>query len=85
MARQWEPASASLDRYFLDQLWQNGGTVLLSAWEIALLVDNDKVELDLPAHAWVERFVDRPGVEAVALNHAAASRSYQMRKLEHRD
>ena len=75
-------------RSFLDQHWQNGGTVLLSAvsaWEIALLVDTERLELDLPVHAWLERFVARPGIEAVPLNHTAAALSYQMRNLEHRD
>jgi PIN domain nuclease of toxin-antitoxin system len=75
-------------RAVLDQHWQNGGEILLSAvsaWEIALLVDAEKVELDLPVAAWVERFVNRPGVESVALTHSAAARAYQMSKLEHRD
>lgn len=75
-------------RSLLDQHWQSGGTVLLSAvsaWEIALLVDAEKVELDLRVDAWFDRFIDRPGVEAAALSYTAASRSYQLHKLEDRD
>jgi PIN domain nuclease of toxin-antitoxin system len=38
-------------RALIDDCWQNGGTILLSAvsvWEIALLVDTRRIELDLP-------------------------------------
>jgi PIN domain nuclease of toxin-antitoxin system len=75
-------------RALIDGSWQAGGTIYLSAvtaWEVALLVDNGRVELDLPAAAWVERFLDRPGVEVVPLGHAAACRAYQLPHLEHRD
>jgi PIN domain nuclease of toxin-antitoxin system len=44
------------------------GTVWLSAvsaWEIVLLVENRRIELDTPIEAWVTRFLDRPGVEPV--------------------
>ena len=43
------------------------------------------IELDLPVNEWVERFLDRPGVEAVALDYAAAARAYSLHHLEHRD
>ena len=72
----------------IDTCWQNGGTVFLSAvtaWEIALLVDTDRIELDLPVEAWVARFIERPGIAAVPLTHQAASRSYRLHHLEHRD
>lgn len=72
----------------IDTSWQNGGTVFLSAvtaWEIALLVDTDRIELDLPVEAWVARFIERPGIAAVPLTHQAASRSYRLHHLEHRD
>jgi PIN domain nuclease of toxin-antitoxin system len=75
-------------RALIDESWQTGGTVYLSAvtaWEIALLVDTGRIELDLPAEAWVERFLDRPGIEAVPLGHRAACRAYQLPQLEHRD
>jgi PIN domain nuclease of toxin-antitoxin system len=75
-------------RTLIDGCWQNGGAILLSsvtAWEIALLVDTGRIDLDLPVGAWIRRFLERPGVEAVLLGHQAASRSYQLHHLEHRD
>lgn len=55
------------------------------AGEIALLVDTGRIDLDTPAEAWIERFLERPGIEAVPLGHRAASRSYGLHHLEHRD
>jgi len=75
-------------RASIDACWKNGGTIFLSsvtAWEIALLVDTGRIELDVPVDAWVQRFLDRPGIEAVPLAHRAAARSYQLNHWEHRD
>ena len=75
-------------RALIDDCWQNGGTILLSAvsvWEIALLVDTRRIDLDLPIEAWITRFIQRPGVEALPLGHSAASRSYRLYHLDHRD
>lgn len=75
-------------RRTIDNAWQDGGQIFLSAisvWEIAVLVDRGSIELDLPVEDWVERFVSRPGLEAVALDHAAAARAYRLHGLEHRD
>jgi PIN domain nuclease of toxin-antitoxin system len=75
-------------RSLIDGCWGNGGTIFLSAvtaWEIALLVDAARIDLDIPVEAWVRRFLERPGIEAVPLGHRAASRSYQLHHLEHRD
>jgi PIN domain nuclease of toxin-antitoxin system len=75
-------------RALIDDCWQNGGTILLSAvsvWEIALLLDTRRIELDLPIEAWIARFIERPGVEAQPFGHSAASRSYRLYQLEHRD
>jgi PIN domain nuclease of toxin-antitoxin system len=75
-------------RGLIDGLWRDGGTVFISAvtaWEIALLVETGRIELDSPAEAWVERFLDRSGVEAVPLGHRAACRGYQLPNLPHRD
>jgi PIN domain nuclease of toxin-antitoxin system len=78
----------SSTRALIDDCWQNGGTIHLSAvsvWEIALLVDSRRIELDLPIETWITRFLQRPGIEAVPLGHSAASRSYRLYQLEHRD
>jgi PIN domain nuclease of toxin-antitoxin system len=75
-------------RTLIDNCWQNGGTIFLSSvttWEIALLVDTGRIELDVPVDAWVQRFLDRPGIEGTPLTHRAAARSYQLHHLEHRD
>jgi len=75
-------------RSLIDTCWQNGGTIYLSpvtAWEIALLVDTGRVELDVPVDVWIQRFLDRPGIEGVALAHRAAARSYQLHHFAHRD
>jgi PIN domain nuclease of toxin-antitoxin system len=75
-------------RALIDGCWRNGGTIFLSAvavWEIALLLDTGRIELDIPMEAWVERFLERPGIEAVPVGHRAASRAYQLHHLEHRD
>lgn len=72
----------------IDGCWQNGGTIFLSAvsaWEIALLVDTGRIALDLPVDAWIERFVERPGIESVPLSHQAGGHAYQFHHLEHRD
>ena len=78
----------SSTRALIDGCWRNVGTIFLSAvtvWEIALLVDTDRIDLDVPIEAWVKRFVERPGIEAVPLGHGPASCAYQFHRLEHRD
>jgi PIN domain nuclease of toxin-antitoxin system len=78
----------SSTRALIDGCWQNGGAIRLSAvsvWEIALLVDSRRIELDLPIEAWITRFLQRPGIESAPLGHRAASRSYRLHQLEHRD
>jgi PIN domain nuclease of toxin-antitoxin system len=72
----------------IEDCWRNGGTILLSAvsvWEIAQLVYRGRIELVGPLEAWVDRFVDRPGVEVLPLSYRAASRAYRLEGLEHSD
>jgi PIN domain nuclease of toxin-antitoxin system len=72
----------------IDGCWKNGGTILLSAvstWEIAVLVDRGHIQLDLPLDRWLNRFLDRPGVKSLPLEHNAAIRACQLHHLEHRD
>ena len=72
----------------IENCWRDGGTIYLSAvsaWEIALLVDGDRISLDLPVDAWVQRFISRPGIKAAPLDVRAASRAYRIPGLEHRD
>jgi PIN domain nuclease of toxin-antitoxin system len=75
-------------RSLIDDCWRNGGTIFLSAitaWEIALLVDTGRIDLDSPVEAWVDRFLARPGIQAAPLGHRAACRSYRLHHFEHRD
>jgi PIN domain nuclease of toxin-antitoxin system len=72
----------------IDPCWLDGGTIFLSAvtaWEIALLVDVGRLDLDVTATRWVERFQARPGVVAAPLNWRAASEAYRLEHLDHRD
>jgi PIN domain nuclease of toxin-antitoxin system len=75
-------------RATLETCWRAGGTLLVSAvtaWEIALLSDLRRIKLDLPAADWIERFLGRPGVEAVPLSWRATCGAYGLKDLEHRD
>jgi len=75
-------------RDVIDRCWQSGGTIYLSAvtiWEMALLVDTGRIDLDIAIEGWIARFLDRPGIEAVPLGYRAAARSYQLHQLEHCD
>jgi PIN domain nuclease of toxin-antitoxin system len=59
-------------RRLIDSCWQNDGAIFLSAvttWEIALLVDTARIDLDIPVETWINRFLERPGIEAVPLGH----------------
>jgi len=72
----------------IDELRREGGTIYLSAvtaWEIALLVESGRIDLDVPIEAWLARFLARPGVQAVALSLAAAARAYALHPFAHRD
>jgi PIN domain nuclease of toxin-antitoxin system len=72
----------------IDGCWRSGGTICLSAvsaWEIALLVDSRRIELDLPIESWITRFLERPGIKPAPLGHRAASHAYRLYQLEHRD
>ncbi len=75
-------------RTLIDECWRGGGTIYLSAisaWEIALLVDMDRIELDVPVAKWLARFLDRPGIAPAPLDPATAARAYEFHQLEHRD
>lgn len=75
-------------RTLIDECREGGGTILMSAisaWEIALLVDTARISLDVSVEAWVNRFLDRPGVAPAPLQHAAAVQAYKLPQLEHRD
>ena len=75
-------------RALIDDCRRDSGTIFLSAvtaWEIALLVDTERITLDVPVESWIDRFVARPGIKSVPLVHRTACRAYQLHRLEHRD
>ncbi len=57
----------------------------ITAWEIGLLADVGRIELDLPPDAWLARFTRRPGIEAVGLGVSAAMRADPLTGLPQRD
>ncbi len=78
----------SSTRKLLEDFWRDGGTLLvgtITAWEIALLLDQAHIELDLAPDQWLQRFLDRPGMEMIPLSLQAAARSYQLAGFEGRD
>jgi PIN domain nuclease of toxin-antitoxin system len=75
-------------RLMLEAHWRAGNALCVSAitaWEIALLADVGRIELDLAPDAWLARFLARPGIEAVALSVSAATRAYPLTSLPQRD
>jgi PIN domain nuclease of toxin-antitoxin system len=75
-------------RETIDSAWRGGGTIFfsaVSAWEIALLVEGGRVNLDLPAQQWIDRFLSRPGIEQAYLDCRIATLAYRLYHLPHRD
>ena len=75
-------------RQTIEAAWNGGGRLFFSAvstWEIAVLVDKGFIELDLPVAAWIDRFVGKPGLEALPFDHKAAALAYNLGDLDHRD
>ena len=72
----------------IDACWTAGGMIYVSAvtaWEIALFVEAGRLELDLPAPAWMARLLSRPGVVESPLGWRVATGAYALDGLEHRD
>jgi PIN domain nuclease of toxin-antitoxin system len=75
-------------RDLIDRCWRGGGTIFLSAvtaWEIALLVDGGRIDIDIPVESWIYRFLDRPGIKEASLTLHSAAQTYTLHHLEHRD
>ena len=74
-------------RTMINTCWQEGGEILLSAvsaWEIALLVDTGRINLDVPVETWIDRFVSRRALRRCRSVFMAA-RAYRLQHLVHRD
>jgi PIN domain nuclease of toxin-antitoxin system len=75
-------------RDLIDKCWRDGGTIFLSAvtaWEIALLVDGGRIDIDISVESWIRRFLDRPGIKEAQLTLHSATQAYALNHLEHRD
>jgi PIN domain nuclease of toxin-antitoxin system len=48
------------------------GVAAISCWEVAMLVVKRRVELALPARAWVRQALSQPGIVALPLGPAQA-------------
>jgi PIN domain nuclease of toxin-antitoxin system len=75
-------------RTLIETCVRDGGTAYfstISAWEMAVLVDLKRLILDVPPDQWVKRFTSRPGIEMAPLSLTAASRSYELPGILHRD
>lgn len=72
----------------IEGCWRDGGTILISAvtaWEIAQLADVGRIKIMRSAEDWIERFVQRPGINAVPLTLHAAARASRLHQFESRD
>jgi len=75
-------------RALIETCWLDGGTIYLSAvsaWEIAQLAHAGRLKLNVPAAAWVRRFLDGPGLSRVPLSLEAAAHAYSIPGFAHRD
>ena len=83
-----DPRLRASTQRIIEECWRNGGTICLSAvsvWEMAMLLDADRIELDVPIEAWVTRFLNRPGAQAVPLDLRSAAQSYHLDPFDNRD
>jgi PIN domain nuclease of toxin-antitoxin system len=72
----------------IDDHWRAGGLVAVSAvsaWEIALLAEGGRIVLDVDPAEWMERFVSRPGFEAIPLSLNAAANACALDWFANRD
>ena len=58
---------------------------IISCWEIARLVQYDRVELDRPVTDWIASALSRPRLELLPLSPAIAVESTQLPDPFHRD
>lgn len=78
----------SKTRGLIDGHWREGGTILVSAvtaWEIATLADDGRIDLSRPTEDWMKQCLSRPGLDMVPLSWRACVRAYDLRNFEYRD
>jgi PIN domain nuclease of toxin-antitoxin system len=61
------------------------GVSVISCWEVAMLVSGGRLELALPADAWIDRALAYPGVRLIDLTPRIAVESTRLPPEFHRD
>lgn len=72
----------------IEEHWRGGGTILVSAvttWEIAMLAEGGRIDLNRPARDWMRHCLRRPGLDIVPLSWQACIQAYDLHKFEYRD
>ncbi|HEV2363955.1 MAG TPA: type II toxin-antitoxin system VapC family toxin [Caulobacteraceae bacterium] len=75
-------------RALIDRCWLDEGEIFfsaVSAWEMAMLVDAERITLDTPLPTWIGRFLSRPGMSALPLAWSDAARAYELHGIDSRD
>lgn len=67
-------------RAAIDEAVERRGVVVssISAWEMAMLVDRGRLELDWPVEDWIERFAALPFTRFEPVDHRIAVASVQL-------
>ena len=58
---------------------------ILSCWEVAKLVEYDRLDLDMPVKEWIEQALAFPGIRLIELTPQIAVASTQLPRPFHRD
>ena len=69
----------------IDEAGQNIGVSVITCWEIAKLVERDRLLLDRPVSAWLATALSYPGVRLLELTLEIAVASTQLPGTFHRD
>lgn len=83
-----DPQLRPATRALIDACFQRGESIFLSAvsaWELAMLIQRGRVDLDRPLQDWVSAFLLRPGTAAAPLTLTAAATAYPLYCFERRD
>lgn len=71
---------------WLDQFESQGlGVSAISCWEVAKLVENNRLELPCPVDAWMDQALSYPGIRLLDLTPQIAIESSRLPEGFHRD
>ncbi len=57
----------------------------ISVWEVCLLVQKKKIDLQRNLHEWIQRLQDLPLVKIIPIDHWIFFRSTELRSFTHKD